>query len=87
MNNWTVVNSSLNFDVYIPITLFMAHFFLVSTLHSLPNLVNIMKGAWPPLENISFYDCPMLKKLGIDSNLIQTIKEIKAGKDWWEELE
>ncbi|KAK7814653.1 disease resistance protein, partial [Quercus suber] len=56
-------------------------------LHSLPNLVNIMKGAWPPLENISFYDCPMLKKLGIDSNLIRTIKEIKAEKDWWEKLE
>ncbi|KAF3964182.1 hypothetical protein CMV_011500 [Castanea mollissima] len=49
-------------------------------LHYLPNFVNIMKGAWPPLENISFYDCPMLKKLGIDSNLIQTIKEIKAIK-------
>ena len=29
----------------------------------------------------------MLKMLGIDSNLIRTIKEIKAEKDWWEELE
>nr|POE97198.1 disease resistance protein [Quercus suber] len=56
-------------------------------LHYLPELVNIMQGAWPPLENISFYNCPVLKKLGIDSNSSHTIKEIKAENDWWEKLE
>ncbi|GMY32309.1 probable galactinol--sucrose galactosyltransferase 2 [Fagus crenata] len=47
-------------------------------LHYLPELVDIMQGAWPPLENISFYNCPILKKLGIDSKTSHTIKEIKA---------
>lgn len=56
-------------------------------LHYLPRLVNIMKGAWPPLESISFYDCPRLKKLGIDSNTCHTLKEIKAENDWWEDLD
>ena len=56
-------------------------------LHYLPELVNIMQGAWPPLESISFYNCPVLKKLGIDSNSSHTIKEIKAENDWWEKLE
>uniref|UniRef100_A0A2N9ESE5 AAA+ ATPase domain-containing protein n=1 Tax=Fagus sylvatica TaxID=28930 RepID=A0A2N9ESE5_FAGSY len=56
-------------------------------LHYLPRLVNIMKGAWPPLESISFYDCPRLKKLGIDSNTCHTLTEIKAENDWWEDLD
>ena len=56
-------------------------------LHYLPRLVNIMKGKWPPLENISFYDCPILKKLGIDFIASHTIKGIKAENDWWKELE
>ncbi|GMY32666.1 disease resistance protein RPV1-like [Fagus crenata] len=56
-------------------------------LHYLPRLVNIMKGTWPPLESISFYDCPRLKKLGIDSNTCHTLKEIKAENDWWEDLD
>ncbi|KAF3956676.1 hypothetical protein CMV_018218 [Castanea mollissima] len=56
-------------------------------LHYLPRLVNIMKGEWPPLENISFYDCPILKKLGIDFIASHTIKGIKAENDWWKELE
>ena len=56
-------------------------------LHYLPRLVNIMKGAWPPLESISIYDCPRLKKLGFKSNTCHTLKEIKAENDWWEDLD
>ncbi|XP_030948976.1 disease resistance protein At4g27190-like [Quercus lobata] len=56
-------------------------------LHYLPELVTIMQGTWPPLENISFYNCPMLKKLVIDSNTSHSIKEIKAENHWWEKLE
>ncbi|KAK7814654.1 hypothetical protein CFP56_002809 [Quercus suber] len=46
-----------------------------------------MKDKWPPIENISFYDCPILKKLGIDFIASHTIKGIKAENDWWKELE
>ncbi|XP_030949000.1 disease resistance protein At4g27190-like [Quercus lobata] len=56
-------------------------------LHYLPDLVTIMRGTWPPLENISFYNCPKLKKLVIDSNTCHSIKEIKAENHWWEKLE
>ena len=56
-------------------------------LHYLPELVTIMQGTWLPLENISFYNCPMLKKLVIDSSTSHSIKEIKAENHWWEKLE
>ncbi|KAK3204291.1 hypothetical protein Dsin_018337 [Dipteronia sinensis] len=57
------------------------------TLHYLPGLVNIWKSAWPALEHISFYNCPKLKNIGMDSRSKQTIREIKAEKSWWDELE
>ncbi|KAJ0035492.1 hypothetical protein Pint_26077 [Pistacia integerrima] len=57
------------------------------TLHSLPGLINIWKSVWPLLEYISFYDCPKLKKLGMDSRLTHSIIEIKAEKSWWDTLE
>ncbi|KAK0607330.1 hypothetical protein LWI29_013421 [Acer saccharum] len=57
------------------------------TLHDLPELVNIWKSAWPSLEHISFYNCPKLKKIGWNSELKRTIREIEAEKSWWDELE
>lgn len=57
------------------------------TLRYLPGLVNIWTSAWPSLEHISFYDCPKLKNLGVDSKLKDTIIEIKAEKTWWDTLE
>ncbi|KAJ0035491.1 hypothetical protein Pint_26074 [Pistacia integerrima] len=56
-------------------------------LHSLPGLINIWKSVWPSLEYVSFYDCPKLRKLGMDSRLKHTIIEIKAEKSWWDTLE
>lgn len=55
-------------------------------LHYLPNLVDIWKGSWPPLEHISFYDCPNLTNLHMSFYVIDTIKDIKAEKEWWDEL-
>ncbi|KAJ0035799.1 hypothetical protein Pint_24416 [Pistacia integerrima] len=40
-----------------------------------------------PLECISFYDCPSLKKIYKDSMPKEIIIEIKADKSWWNELE
>ncbi|KAL9431902.1 hypothetical protein AB3S75_026996 [Citrus x aurantiifolia] len=57
------------------------------TLHHLPGLVNIWSRAWPLLEYVSFYDCPRLKNIGLDSNLKHSIMEIKAEKSWWDDLE
>ncbi|KAK1578137.1 hypothetical protein Q3G72_027839 [Acer saccharum] len=57
------------------------------TLHDLPELVDIWKSAWPELEHISFYNCPKLKKIGWNSELKRTIREIEAEKSWWDELE
>ncbi|XP_044480797.1 disease resistance protein RPS2-like isoform X2 [Mangifera indica] len=55
------------------------------TLNCLPGLVNIWRGPWPLLEHISFYCCPNLKKIGIDSRFKDVI--IKAEKSWWDALE
>ncbi|XP_031249549.1 disease resistance protein At4g27190-like [Pistacia vera] len=55
------------------------------TLHYLPALVNICRGPWPLFEYISFYRCPNLKKIGIDSKLKDVM--IKAEKSWWDGLE
>lgn len=57
------------------------------TLHYLPGLVTIWSSAWPSLEYVSFYDCPRLKNIGLDSNLKHSIMEIKAEKSWWDDLE
>ncbi|XP_021812035.1 disease resistance protein At4g27190-like [Prunus avium] len=57
------------------------------TLHHLPRLFNIWEGAWPSLECISFYKCRNLKKLGMDSKLKYSLKEIKAEKHWWDALQ
>ncbi|XP_031251792.1 disease resistance protein At4g27190-like [Pistacia vera] len=55
------------------------------TLHYLPGLVNIWKSPWPQLGHISFYCCPNLKKIGIDSRFKDVI--VKAEKSWWDALE
>ncbi|XVF37589.1 hypothetical protein REPUB_Repub20aG0022500 [Reevesia pubescens] len=57
-------------------------------LQYLPELVHIWKGAQTNLlfEYISVYDCPQLQQICIDSKLKQTLKEIKAEKDWWDNL-
>ncbi|GAY44722.1 hypothetical protein CUMW_084030 [Citrus unshiu] len=56
-------------------------------LHHLPELVDIWRNEWPSLEYISFYGCPKLKKIGMDSKLKDTVIWIKAEKKWWAELE
>ncbi|KAL9437146.1 hypothetical protein AB3S75_023065 [Citrus x aurantiifolia] len=56
-------------------------------LHHLPELANIWRNDWPSLEYISFYGCPKLKKMGMDSKLKETLIWIKAEKKWWAELE
>lgn len=52
----------------------------------LPKLVSIWKGTWPSVERISFYNCPNLRSLPFGFELIESIKEIKAEKIWWDEL-
>ncbi|XVF29547.1 hypothetical protein REPUB_Repub15cG0130700 [Reevesia pubescens] len=58
------------------------------TLNSLPELIHISEGVQGRLlfEYISVYDCPQLKQICVDSELKQTLKEIRAEKDWWDEL-
>ncbi|XP_022761546.1 disease resistance protein At4g27190-like [Durio zibethinus] len=58
------------------------------TLQYLPELVHIWEDAQTRLlfEYISVYDCPQLKQICKDSELKQTLKEIRAEKDWWDEL-
>ncbi|KAJ0035730.1 hypothetical protein Pint_26081 [Pistacia integerrima] len=57
------------------------------TLHYLPGLVNIWTSSCAPLERISFYNCPNLKKICKDSMSKETVIEIRAEKSWWDELE
>ncbi|XVF65760.1 hypothetical protein PTKIN_Ptkin09bG0275900 [Pterospermum kingtungense] len=58
------------------------------TLLCLPELVNIWEGAQTKLlfEYLSVYNCPQLKQICIDSELKQTLKEIRAEQDWWDNL-
>ncbi|XP_022761545.1 LOW QUALITY PROTEIN: disease resistance protein At4g27190-like [Durio zibethinus] len=58
------------------------------TLQYLPKLVHIWEDAQTRLlfEYISVYDCPQLKQICKDLELKQTLKEIRAEKDWWDEL-
>lgn len=55
-------------------------------LHYLRNLKSSWKGVWPPLDHISFYNCPKLKRLPFSLEQIKSIKEIKAEKTWWDGL-
>ncbi|XP_042515543.1 disease resistance protein At4g27190-like isoform X2 [Macadamia integrifolia] len=57
------------------------------SLHYLPELVGIWKGAWCSLEQTSFYNCPKLKNLSMGFQFPKAIKEIKGERDWWNELE
>lgn len=61
----------------------------IMELRYLPNLVSIWKGPWPSLEHISFYHCPKLKNLHMDSvtEFRSSIKKIEAEKQWWDKLE
>ncbi|XVF29552.1 hypothetical protein REPUB_Repub15cG0131200 [Reevesia pubescens] len=58
------------------------------TLNSLPEMTRISEGVQGRLlfEYISVYDCPQLKQICVDSELKQTLKEMRAEKDWWDEL-
>ncbi|XVF65772.1 hypothetical protein PTKIN_Ptkin09bG0277100 [Pterospermum kingtungense] len=58
------------------------------TLHSLPALVHIWEGGEIKLlfEYLTVYDCPQLKQICTDSELKQTLKEIRAEQDWWDNL-
>ncbi|KAL9429569.1 hypothetical protein AB3S75_031388 [Citrus x aurantiifolia] len=55
-------------------------------LNYLPRLENVGRIVCPSLEYISFYDCPQLKKIDLDSKL-KALIEIKAEKNWWDALE
>ncbi|KAJ8445243.1 hypothetical protein Cgig2_024449 [Carnegiea gigantea] len=63
------------------------HSLKVLKLHYLPKLQGIWNVYWPPLEYISFYDCPELKNLHMDANAANSIKEIAANKAWWDKLD
>ncbi|KAH1047226.1 hypothetical protein J1N35_038010 [Gossypium stocksii] len=58
-------------------------------LHYLPELVHIWEGPQAKVlfEYIEVYDCPQLKQIFEDSELKQTLKKIRADKDWWNGLE
>ncbi|GAB2294162.1 hypothetical protein Dimus_028382 [Dionaea muscipula] len=59
----------------------------VLKLHSLPELSGIWKGHWPSnLKYISFYGCPALMNLHMDSVAEASIREIKAEAAWWDAL-
>lgn len=57
------------------------------SLHYVPELVSIWKGAWHTLEQISIYNCPKLKKLSMGFQFPDSVKEIKGERDWWNEVE
>ncbi|KAJ4979137.1 hypothetical protein NE237_009917 [Protea cynaroides] len=57
------------------------------SLHYLPELVSILKGAWCSLERTSFYNCPKLKTLSMGLQFPKAIKEIEGERDSWNELE
>ncbi|KAB2062457.1 hypothetical protein ES319_A10G153400v1 [Gossypium barbadense] len=58
-------------------------------LHYLPELVHIGEASQAKVlfEYIEVYDCPQLKQIFEDSELKQTLKKIRADKDWWNGLE
>ncbi|KAL1149062.1 hypothetical protein V6Z11_A10G166600 [Gossypium hirsutum] len=58
-------------------------------LHYLPELVHIGEAPQAKVlfEYIEVYDCPQLKQIFEDSELKQTLKKIRADKDWWNGLE
>lgn len=59
----------------------------VLKLHYLPELCGVWRARWPPLEYISFYNCPELKNLHMEGNDDASIKEITTDKVWWDSLE
>ncbi|KAJ8445244.1 LOW QUALITY PROTEIN: hypothetical protein Cgig2_024450 [Carnegiea gigantea] len=59
----------------------------VLKLHYLPELSAIWKGHWPPLEQISFYNCSKLKNLNLLATEAMNIKEIAGDKVWWDSLD
>ncbi|TYG99133.1 hypothetical protein ES288_A10G171300v1 [Gossypium darwinii] len=58
-------------------------------LHYLPELVHIGEAPQAKVlfEYIEVYDCPQLNQIFEDSELKQTLKKIRADKDWWNGLE
>ncbi|GMH18222.1 hypothetical protein Nepgr_020063 [Nepenthes gracilis] len=63
------------------------HKLQILKLHYLPELTGIWKGPWPSLKSISFYNCPNLKNLHMDSFVEASIEEIMAEVAWWDALE
>ncbi|XP_031265180.1 probable disease resistance protein At5g63020 [Pistacia vera] len=64
----------------------------VFTLQVLPKLKSIHRNALslPLLQKMNIFECPLLKKLPLDSSRAITNKRefiIRGDKDWWEELE
>ncbi|KAJ0076077.1 hypothetical protein Patl1_34441 [Pistacia atlantica] len=62
------------------------------TLRSLPKLKSIHRNAlsFPLLQQMNISECPLLKKLPLDSSRAITNKPefvIRGEKHWWEELE
>ncbi|XP_057527912.1 disease resistance protein At4g27190-like isoform X3 [Amaranthus tricolor] len=56
-------------------------------LHYLPEMCEIWRVRWPPLEYMSFYDCPKLRNLHMEGDDGMNIKEIVADIAWWDSLE
>ncbi|XP_056694852.1 probable disease resistance protein At4g27220 [Spinacia oleracea] len=63
------------------------HMLKVLKLHYLPEMCGIWRTRWPPLEYVSFYDCPKLRNLHMEGYDDTFIKEIAADKGWWDSLE
>ncbi|KAJ0075064.1 hypothetical protein Patl1_34314 [Pistacia atlantica] len=64
----------------------------VFTLQVLPKLKSIHRNALslPLLQKMNIFECPLLKKLPLDSSRATRNKHefvIRGDKDWWEELE
>ncbi|CAO2838234.1 unnamed protein product [Amaranthus hypochondriacus] len=55
-------------------------------LHYLPELCDIWRVRWPPLEYMSFFDCPKLRNLHMEGDGMN-IKKIVADIAWWDSLE
>ncbi|KAK9725192.1 hypothetical protein RND81_05G128100 [Saponaria officinalis] len=59
----------------------------VLKLHYTPKLLGFGRCTWPSIEYMSFYNCPMLKRLGLTTDDAVNIKEITADRAWWNSLE
>ncbi|KZV22602.1 disease resistance protein-like [Dorcoceras hygrometricum] len=58
-------------------------------LHDLPNLENLCGDdeCWPNLQVVDVQRCNGIKKLPLNVQNRETIKEIRGAREWWEQLQ